>query len=56
VLTVLRARDIAPCITDQPEFASPVVATASWGYARLHKPNYDAAGLASWAERLKAQP
>ena len=56
VFDVLRARDIALCITDQPEFASPVVSTASWGYARLHKPLYDAAALLAWAEQLKAQP
>ena len=55
VLDVLRARDIALCITEQPDFASPVVSTASWGYARLHKLDYDEAGLASWADRLKAQ-
>ena len=42
---VLRERDIALCITEQPEFASPVVATATWGYARLHKLDYDEAGL-----------
>ncbi|MEO7183153.1 MAG: DUF72 domain-containing protein, partial [Gemmatimonadaceae bacterium] len=55
VFDVLRARDMALCITDQPEFASPVVATASWGYARLHKLDYDLAALASWAEKLEAQ-
>jgi uncharacterized protein YecE (DUF72 family) len=31
------------------------VATASLGYARLHKLDYDEAGLASWADKLKAQ-
>jgi uncharacterized protein YecE (DUF72 family) len=41
VFDVLRARDIELCITEQPEFASPVVATASWGYARLHKVSRD---------------
>jgi uncharacterized protein YecE (DUF72 family) len=56
VFDVLRARDVALCITEQLEFASPVVATASWGYARLHKLDYDDAGLASWADRLKALP
>ena len=55
VFDALRARDIALCITDQPEFASPVVATASWGYARLHKLDYDETRLASWAAQLKAQ-
>jgi hypothetical protein len=33
-----------------------VVSTASWGYARLHKPLYDDAALLAWAEQLKAQP
>jgi uncharacterized protein YecE (DUF72 family) len=56
VLEALRARDIALCITDQPAFASPVVATASWGYARLHKPAYDDGALATWAATLRAQP
>jgi len=55
VFDAMRARDIALCITEQTDFASPVVATASWGYARLHKLNYDEAGLAAWADKLKAQ-
>ena len=55
VFDALRARDIALCIIEQPEFASPVVATASWGYARLHRFDYDAAGLAAWAGRLGTQ-
>ena len=55
VFDVLRARDIALCITEQPDFASPVVSTASWGYARLHKLDYDEAGLVSWADKLKTQ-
>ncbi len=56
VFDVLRARDIALCITEQPEFAAPMVATATWGYARLHKFDYDAAALAQWAKRLATQP
>lgn len=56
VFNALRARDIALVITEQPEFASPVVATASWGYARLHKLDYDAAALEAWAHRLSAMP
>ena len=55
VFDVMRARDIALCITDQPDFASPVVATATWGYARLHRTDYGEADLASWATKLKAQ-
>ncbi len=56
VFSVLRARDIPMCITEQPEFASPVVATATWGYVRLHRFDYDSAALAEWAQRLALQP
>ena len=56
VFDVLRARDIALCITEQPDFASPVVSTASWGYARLHRLDYDDAALAEWAKKIAAQP
>ena len=55
VFDVLRARDIPLCIIDQPEFASPVVATATWGYVRLHRFDYDAATLAAWAARIREQ-
>jgi uncharacterized protein YecE (DUF72 family) len=56
VFAVLRERDIALCVTEQADFASPVVATASWGYARLHKLDYAAPALADWAKRIAAQP
>jgi len=56
VLDALRARDIALCVSEQPEFASPVIATASWGYARLHRLDYDEAGLVAWSARIAAQP
>jgi len=56
VLGMLRARHIALCITEQPEFASPVIATASWGYVRLHRLDYTETELAEWATRLAGQP
>ena len=56
VFGVLRARDIAMCVTEQQEFASPVVSTASWGYVRLHKLDYDDAALGEWAKKIAAQP
>ena len=52
----LRERDIPLCIVEQPDFASPVVSTASWGYVRLHRFDYDDAMMAEWAKRLAAQP
>ena len=56
VFEVLRTRNIALCVTEQPAFASPVVPTASWGYVRLHRVDYDDAALAEWATRIAAQP
>jgi uncharacterized protein YecE (DUF72 family) len=56
VFGVLRERDIALCIVEQPEFASPVVATASWGYVRLHRFDYDDASHARWAKTITTQP
>ena len=56
VFGVLRDRDIALCVVEQPEFASPVVATASWGYVRLPRFDYDDAAHARWAKTIMAQP
>ncbi len=36
--------------------SSPVVATATWGYVRLRRFDYDVATLAVRAQRLAAQP
>lgn len=53
--TVLRDRDIAMTISEQDELKCPVVSTASWGYLRLHKLDYDAAALAEWAKTVGSQ-
>ena len=55
VFTAMRDRDIAMCIAEQEDFKCPVVCTASWGYLRLHKLNYDAAALAEWAKCVTGQ-
>ena len=56
VFNAPRERDIPLCITEQEDFAAPVVSTASWGYARLHRFDYDAPMLADWAARVASQP
>jgi len=56
VYAVLRERDIPLCVTEQPDFASPVVTTASWGYVRLHRLDYDAQLLDEWSRRIASQP
>ena len=55
VFSILRDRDIAMCIAEQAESKCPVVCTASWGYLRLHKLDYDQAGLEEWAKCVAAQ-
>ena len=51
----LRDRDIAMCISESAELSCPLVCTASWGYLRLHKLDYDQAALDEWARRVAGQ-
>lgn len=56
VFEALRARDVALCISDQDDLETPLIATASWGYVRLHRLDYDAAALDRWAAALRDLP
>jgi uncharacterized protein YecE (DUF72 family) len=56
VYQALRARGAALCIAESEDLATPVEATAPWGYLRLRRQDYGQAELAAWAERLRAQP
>jgi uncharacterized protein YecE (DUF72 family) len=38
--------------TEESEVDEPIVATASWGYLRLRRPDYADGDLARWAERV----
>ena len=55
IFDAMRERDIAMCIIEQAEFRSPVVETASWGYLRLHRLDYDEAAVVEWAKRVTGQ-
>ena len=55
VVAELRARDVALCVSEQDDFQSPLLATATWGYLRLHRFDYDGAALAEWAQRVSTQ-
>jgi uncharacterized protein YecE (DUF72 family) len=52
VYAALRRHDAALCVADSEELATPLVATASWGYLRLRRQDYGKAALRRWAERL----
>ena len=59
VYETLRGRNAALVCADTEESGeagAPVVPTADWGYLRLRRCDYDDAGLAGWAERIRAQP
>ena len=56
VYSALRAHGSALCIAEDEELATPLVATASWGYLRLRRQDYDDAAVAGWAEKVRAQP
>ena len=55
VFTAMRDHDIAMCIAEQDDFKCPVVCTATWGYLRLHRLDYDEAALAEWARCVTGQ-
>jgi uncharacterized protein YecE (DUF72 family) len=56
VFGLLRDHQAALCVAEAengPEV--PFVATASWGYLRLRRPDYDDAELRTWAQRVREQ-
>jgi len=55
VFGALRDRDVAMVVAEQEDFRCPVQATASWGYLRLHRLDYDAAALGAWAKCVAEQ-
>jgi uncharacterized protein YecE (DUF72 family) len=55
VFDALRARGAALCVAEDEELATPLVATADWGYLRLRRQDYGEADVAAWAERVRAQ-
>jgi len=56
VYALLRARDVAICLSDTDEVAALMVSTASWGYLRLRRTKYTPRMLAAWRARIEAQP
>lgn len=52
-VAALRDHDVAMVGIEQEDFTSPVQATASWGYLRLHRFDYSPAMLAEWATRVR---
>lgn len=56
VLEALRSCGAALCVAEDEDLATPLEATAPWGYLRLRRQDYGPADVAAWAERLGKQP
>jgi uncharacterized protein YecE (DUF72 family) len=56
VYEALRTHDVALVTVDEDEETSPLVPTASWGYLRLRRTDYQDQELDGWAERIRSQP
>jgi len=56
VFTALRNHGVALCAADTDDEDARVVVTADWGYLRLRRAPYGEADLATWAQRVLAQP
>jgi uncharacterized protein YecE (DUF72 family) len=56
VVDALEAKNVALTITEQDDFATPPIASANWGYVRLHRFDYNESMLKDWAARVKEQP
>jgi uncharacterized protein YecE (DUF72 family) len=59
VYQLLRARDAPLVAVDEAVEdggGAPLVATASWGYLRLRRTDYDRPALEHWAQQITSQP
>jgi len=58
VYALLRAHDVALCMTDRRNRHGPLVRTASWGFVRMHEgvasphPHYGTKALRAWVDRV----
>jgi uncharacterized protein YecE (DUF72 family) len=56
VYEALRSKECALCVAEDEALATPPVATTSWGYLRLRRQDYGDEAVATWAQRIRAQP
>lgn len=55
VFALLKTKNIALCIADSEKLATPIVATADYGYLRLRREDYQTVDVARWAQTIKTQ-
>jgi uncharacterized protein YecE (DUF72 family) len=55
IFGLLKSRNIALCIADTENLATPKVATANYGYLRLRREDYNKIDIEHWADFARAQ-
>jgi uncharacterized protein YecE (DUF72 family) len=55
VYRLLKKQRIALCIAEDEKLATPLVATANWGYLRLRREDYVDRDIRNWAKKIKGQ-
>ena len=55
IFVLLKNKNIALCLADSEKLATPIVATADYGYLRLRREDYQEADVARWAETIREQ-
>jgi uncharacterized protein YecE (DUF72 family) len=53
IFQLLKAKNLALCIADSDKLATPIVATADYGYLRLRRGDYQDADVARWADVIR---
>ena len=53
---LLARRRVALCVADSEAIATPLIATAPFGYLRLRREEYGEEEVSAWAERIRAIP
>jgi uncharacterized protein YecE (DUF72 family) len=55
VYRLLQDNGVALCIAEDEKLATPLVATAGWGYLRLRREDYREKDVARWADLIRKQ-
>ena len=55
ILQLLTGKNVALCLAESEDLATPIVATADYGYLRLRREDYKTADVTRWAETIKEQ-
>ena len=53
IYELLKSKNLALCIADSEKLSTPVIATASYGYFRLRREDYQSADITRWWDVVK---